>query len=142
MNQGHQVADAGGAALSSGRVGTTILLVEDDADMVEVMEMMLAPLGLKIVSAGTVKEAVVVAQGEELALIISDLGLPGASGLGLLRALGLVGEGGASVPAIALSGYSSDADIRASREAGFAEHLVKPVMPDALLSLVRRLLGR
>ncbi len=134
-----------GAAQASDPALRSILVVEDDVDMLEVMEMMLAPLGLPIVSAGSVKEAVRAANGRNLALVISDLGLPGESGLGLLRALGLTSptSGGSSrVPAIALSGYSAEADVRATREAGFSEHLVKPVMPDKLLDVVRRMVGR
>ena len=39
---------------------------------------------------------------------------------------------------IALTGYGQDEDRRRSREAGFDHHLVKPVDPDALLSMVSR----
>lgn len=113
-----------------------ILVVEDDADMSEVMELILENLGYTILVARSVQEAVAVAGGATIGLVISDLGLPGESGLRLLAALGCKGK----VPAIALSGYSSDADMRASREAGFGEHLVKPVTPERLLAVVRRML--
>lgn len=115
-----------------------ILVVEDDADMSEVMELILENLGHKILVARSVREAVTVASRAALGLVISDLGLPGESGLGLLAALNCKGK----VPAIALSGYSSDADMRASREAGFVEHLVKPVTPDRLLAVARRMLNQ
>lgn len=118
--------------------GSTILVVEDDADMREVMEIMLQQLGCKIVLAESVEDARNVAAGESLGLIVSDLGLPGESGLSLLTALGLKGK----VPAVALSGYSSDEDVMATREAGFTEHLVKPVTPDKLLEVVKRLMGK
>jgi DNA-binding response OmpR family regulator len=113
-------------------------VVEDDPDMREVMEFMLQQLGCKIVLAESVEDARNVAAGEDLGLIVSDLGLPGESGLSLLTALGLKGK----VPAVALSGYSSDEDVMASREAGFTEHLVKPVTPDKLLEVVRRVMGK
>ena len=114
----------------------TILLVEDDDDMGDMLEFVLRQFGFKIVRARSVEEAQTATHGEEIGLIISDLGLPGASGLSLLEALGSKGQ----VPAIALSGYGSEEDVEASRAMGFAEHLVKPVMPDKLRSVVRRLL--
>lgn len=129
---------SGSSDTETKRAGASaILVVEDDEDMREVMEMMLEGLGRKILLARSVSHAASVAEGQDIALVISDLGLPDESGLVLLGRLGLQGK----VPAISLSGYSSDADIRASRAAGFSEHLVKPVTPDALLGLVRRILA-
>jgi CheY-like chemotaxis protein len=114
-----------------------ILVVEDDSDMREVMEFMLEQLGRGVVLAGSVEEAASAAKSENISLIISDLGLPGQSGLDLLKVLGAKGK----VPAIALSGYGAEEDVRASRAAGFTEHLVKPVTPDKLLDAVRKLIG-
>jgi DNA-binding response OmpR family regulator len=66
--------------------------------------------------------------------VVSDLGLPDGDGLDLMRQLrdqyGLRG--------IALSGYGHDQDIRESREAGFIEHLVKPIDFARLEAAVRR----
>jgi CheY-like chemotaxis protein len=114
-----------------------ILVVEDDSDMREVMEFMLEQLGVGVVLAGSVEEAATAAKTAKVSLIISDLGLPGQSGLDLLRVLGCTGK----IPAIALSGYGAEEDVRASRAAGFTEHLVKPVTPDKLLDAVRKLIG-
>jgi CheY-like chemotaxis protein len=127
-------------APQSPETGTSIakiLVVEDDADMREVMAFMLEQLGVSVVLAGSVEEAESAAKATEFSLIISDLGLPGQSGLALPRALGCVGK----IPAIALSGYGAEEDVQASRAAGFTEHLVKPVTPDKLFEAVRRLLG-
>ena len=115
-----------------------ILVVEDDSDMREVMEFMLEQLGVGVVLAGSVEEAAAAAKNQKVSLIISDLGLPGQSGLDLIRVLGCKG----TIPAIALSGYGAEEDVRASRAAGFTEHLVKPVTPDKLLEAVRKLIGQ
>lgn len=112
-----------------------ILVVEDDPDMREVMEFMLEQIGFKVVLAGSVEEAAAEARSTQIGLIISDLGLPGQSGLALLNVLGCKG----TIPAIALSGYGAEEDVQASRAAGFNEHLVKPVTPDKLYEAVRRL---
>jgi CheY-like chemotaxis protein len=68
-------------------------------------------------------------------LIISDLGLPDGSGLDLMRQLRYRYRG----RAIALTGYGMESDIAASREAGFAAHLTKPVDLDQLQSTISQL---
>lgn len=105
--------------------------------MREVMEIMLEQVGKGVVLAGSVEEAASAAKTATISLIISDLGLPGQSGLDLLRVLGCKGK----IPAIALSGYGAEEDVRASRAAGFSEHLVKPVTPERLLEAVHKLIG-
>ena len=64
------------------------------------------------------------AEAGEFDLIISDIGLPDGSGLDLMRRLR---AGAGRSPAIALTGYGMEEDIRRSREAGFAAHLTKPI---------------
>ena len=70
-------------------------------------------------------------------LIISDLGLPDGSGLDVMRQLRDRYAG----RAIALTGYGMESDIAASRAAGFAEHLTKPVDLAALDAAIRRVAG-
>ena len=73
--------------------------------------------------ATSVSGALAIAQQEPLDLVISDLGLPDGTGLDLMRELrtrhGLRG--------ICLSGYGMEEDLERSAEAGFIEHLTKPV---------------
>lgn len=128
---------AGPSAQPDATLEGKILVVEDDPDMREVMEFMLEQLGVGVVLAGSVEEAAAAAKTAQISLIISDLGLPGQSGLDLINVLGCRGK----TPAIALSGYGAEEDVRASRAAGFTEHLVKPVTPEKLLEAVRRLIG-
>ena len=67
-------------------------------------------------------------------MLISDLGLPDGSGYEILSRLGAARP----MPGIAMSGYGMDEDIRRSREAGFAEHLVKPIEIPQLIAAIRR----
>jgi DNA-binding response OmpR family regulator len=69
---------------------------------------------------------------ENVQLVISDIGLPDLDGRQLLGRL----KSKQPLKAIALSGYGTEADVRASREAGFERHLTKPVEMGVLLEAV------
>lgn len=116
---------------------TRLLVVEDDTDMREVLQLILERMGHEVVVAASVEEAMAAARDRTFDLVMSDIGLPGESGLGLLRRLDLP----AHVPTIAMSGYGSDRDREESKRAGFTEHLVKPVAPAQLREAVTRLLA-
>jgi CheY-like chemotaxis protein len=74
------------------------------------------------------------AEASRFDLVLSDLGLPDGSGLDLMRHLrdryGLAG--------IALTGYGMEEDIRRGREAGFVDHLVKPITFQKLADAIER----
>ncbi len=76
------------------------------------------------------------ADGHEFDLLISDLGLPDGSGLDLIRKLRASRM--TPIAGIALSGYGMDDDLRSSREAGFLEHLIKPIDFPGLEAAIRR----
>ena len=70
-------------------------------------------------------------------LLISDLGLPDGNGLELMREL----RNSHQLPGIALSGYGMESDVTAAKEAGFTEHLTKPVDWERLRHTVEHLLA-
>ncbi|HEY2410021.1 MAG TPA: response regulator, partial [Polyangiaceae bacterium] len=65
-------------------------------------------------------------------LVLSDIGLGDGDGFQLMRAVRQKSQ----VKAIALSGYGTESDKRASREAGFDAHVTKPVNFDGLLHVI------
>ncbi len=71
-------------------------------------------------------------------MIVSDIGLPDGTGLDLMRALRANGR---RRPAIAISGFGRESDVKASKEAGFDLHLTKPVDVEALADAIRTLDG-
>jgi CheY-like chemotaxis protein len=115
-----------------------ILLVEDHRDTAQVMSRLLTKMGHHVDVAGSVRDALrKAADDDSFDVVISDLGLPDGSGLDLMRQLtGLTAR--QSVPSIALSGYASEADVRRCREAGFTEHLAKPIDLERLLAALTR----
>ena len=110
-----------------------ILLVEDHKDTANMMRQLLMLSGHTVEHAGDVAGALSLADEQRFDLVISDLGLPDASGLELMQNLRARGW---SVPAIAISGYGSEMDIARSRQAGFVAHVTKPPSPEALFEAI------
>lgn len=111
-----------------------ILLVEDHPDTLLAMSKLLRKWGYAISTADCVRTALECLASESFDVLISDLGLPDGSGLEIMRAL----KDHPNIKGIALSGYGTDEDIRKSLEAGFQEHLVKPVTAENLRHAVQR----
>lgn len=112
-----------------------ILLVEDNSDTADIIGLALGSTGHVVTKAGDASTAVEMVKNQRFDLLISDIGLPDRSGLELIRE---IREAGVHVRAIALSGYGREEDVHKSLEAGFAEHITKPVNVDALESAIRR----
>jgi CheY-like chemotaxis protein len=112
-----------------------VLVVEDDADSRGMIVTFLSKYGYDAEAAATFDEAM-----EHLDqawdVVLTDLSLPGGSGLDIARrALSLERP---PQRLIAFSGYGSADDLRVSRDAGFDDHLVKPLDLDGLLKAVGR----
>jgi signal transduction histidine kinase/ActR/RegA family two-component response regulator len=115
-----------------------ILLVEDHQPTRAVLTRLLQGLGHEVAPASCVADAVKIAQSQAIDVLISDLGLPDGTGIDILSQAGKnLGE-----RAIALTGYGSAEDLEATRRAGFAEHLTKPIEFAALERTLKRLAGR
>ena len=111
-----------------------ILLVEDHEDTARIMCKLLRSFDHQVTCAGTVATAMEAVAADHFDLVISDLGLPDGNGRELMRQA-LKKH---SLRGIALSGYGMESDIKASIEAGFAEHLTKPVNIIELQEAIRR----
>jgi DNA-binding response OmpR family regulator len=105
-----------------------VLLVEDDADTSAMLEMLLISDGHEVGIAHTLLEALREVDGS-WDVVLSDLGLPDGTGLEVARKMR---ERSPRPRLIALSGFGSPEDLARSRDAGFDEHLIKPLDFDAL----------
>jgi PAS domain S-box-containing protein len=114
-----------------------ILLVEDHADTRQIMSKVLRSLGCDVTTAGGVREALSLAERSDFDLLVSDIGLSDGTGMDVMRAL----RDRPGIHGIAISGYGHEDDLRRSREAGFNEHLVKPINFKALQEAVTRAVG-
>ncbi len=111
-----------------------ILMVEDHIDTSRALQRLLSGLGYEVWSASTVESAIEEAKARPFDLLISDIGLPDGSGLDLIRRL--LAE--RPIKGIALSGYGMEEDILRSKEAGFEEHLTKPINLQKLEATIQR----
>jgi CheY-like chemotaxis protein len=101
-----------------------ILLVEDHDDTAQVLSRLLRSLNHDISIAATVGDALQIFSGKpSFDLLISDIGLPDGTGMDLIRQVRQTSK----VPAIALTGFGMEDDIAACRDAGFDNHLTKPL---------------
>ena len=114
-----------------------VLLVDDHYDTCLGMKRMLERRGYQITIAHSAEQAVEKVRTQEFDLLISDIGLPDRSGYELMREVRL----NKRLPGIALSGFGSEQDVNQAREAGFAEHLTKPINFERLEKTIQSLLS-
>jgi CheY-like chemotaxis protein/anti-sigma regulatory factor (Ser/Thr protein kinase) len=111
-----------------------ILIVEDHEATRSVLANLFRQRNYSVVTTSTVAGALQLAAHQSFEFVVSDLGLPDGTGYDLMKELsrshGLRG--------VALSGYGTEQDIARSREAGFVEHLTKPVTYAMLENVINR----
>ena len=117
--------------------GSRVLLVEDHLDTSTVITLLLKKFGHSVDTADTVKGGVEKFAAGAYDVVLSDLGLPDGTGIDFIRRVREV----SAVPAVALTGYGMEDDVRRCTEAGFNAHLTKPVNFAELDALIRRLVA-
>ena len=115
-----------------------ILVVDDNADQAGSLGMLLTLWGYDVRVAHDGPAALQAAAAFRPDIVFLDIGLPGMSGHEVGRRL-RQDLGLDQAVLIALSGYSTDEDLERSREAGLDSHLVKPVDPASLKTLLAEL---
>jgi CheY-like chemotaxis protein/nitrogen-specific signal transduction histidine kinase len=112
-----------------------ILVVDDNCDSAESLAALLRLTGHEARIAHDGLAAVVAAEEFRPDVVLLDLGLPRLSGIEACRRI-REQAWGRSMRIVALTGWGQGEDRRRSREAGFDEHVVKPVSHDALMALL------
>jgi DNA-binding response OmpR family regulator len=120
-----------------GRSGLSVLLVEDNQETLRYLTLILRKRNYNVVPVDRLSAALVAAGKFQFDLLISDIELPDGTGLELIQGLG----GGRTLPGIAISGFGSEEDLQQSADAGFAEHLTKPIDLNRLESAIRRVMS-
>jgi two-component system cell cycle response regulator DivK len=120
-------------------MSSTILLVDDYPDAVDVLALYLRGEGFTVVTAGDGEEALAEAQRSRPHLIVMDLEMPLLSGYEVAVRLRAMNET-AAIPLIAATGHSHSRQLDEAMAAGFNAVIVKPCDPEQLVREIRRLL--
>jgi len=119
------------ATAATGGSPVRVLVVDDNVDAAESIAMLLSLEGYAVRSVHAAHEALEAAQSFQPHLVLLDIGLPGMDGYEVARRL-RAQQRIERLRLVAITGYGQLSDRERTREAGFDEHLVKPVDPDAL----------
>jgi signal transduction histidine kinase len=114
--------------------GLKILLVDDHEDTCAALEKLLVRRGHLVAAVHNVRSAMEVAAHNKFDLLISDVALPDGTGMDLMMQLRVISK----TPGIAISGFGNNGDIERSLQAGFSEHLIKPIKLENLEAAIER----
>jgi PAS domain S-box-containing protein len=130
--------------IPSNRHDLRILLVEDNKDTLRYLAIVLRKRGHQVVTADCIAAAQLALKEAETPfdLLLSDIQLPDGDGLQLMREI----KASEPIAGIAMSGFGAEEDLRQSREAGFFDHLTKPIdltrLENAIKSATTNAAGR
>ncbi len=116
-------------------VGTKVLIVEDSRDTLLLLKTIFDQQGAQVITAATAAEALSAVRKTVPDLILSDIGMPDTDGFELLQKIRQLPQI-ADTPAIAISGYASEADRKEALAVGYRALLAKPVDVDELFELI------
>jgi two-component system CheB/CheR fusion protein len=117
---------------------TRVLLVEDSEDVLYLMRLQLEWMGYVVETASNAAAALEAAKKVVPDVIVSDLRMPEMDGFELIRKIRSI-RSLAFVPAIALTGAGTDADISQAIASGFTAHVMKPVEMSELSKTIEQL---
>jgi len=121
--------------------GIRVLAVDDETDSLELVATALGSRGATVRTARSADEAIRIFGIEVPDIVVADIGMPGKDGYTLVREL-RQRLAGAHMPAVALTAYAGEPHRQAALDAGFTEHVGKPVDPDELATLIGNLANR
>ena len=109
--------------------------MDDSDDAADSLAMILSLSGHEVRAVYDGEAAVDAARSFDPSVIFMDVGMPGISGIDACRLIRAQGWGKDMI-IVALTGWGQDADRQRTSEAGFRDHLVKPVDPAELIRLL------
>jgi two-component system phosphate regulon response regulator PhoB len=120
---------------------STLLVIEDDPDIVELLRYNLEREGYRVLVAMDGERGLADAARHQPELVVLDLMLPGLDGLEVCRRL-RAQDGTRGIPVLMLTAKSEESDVVIGLEMGADDYLAKPFSPRELLARVRALLRR
>jgi CheY-like chemotaxis protein len=121
-------------------VGTRVVVVDDAADSLEIMTLLLEMAGAEVAGARSAAEGLRLVTSFRPHVLVSDIGMPEEDGYSLVRRVrALPAAAGGGIPAIAVSAHVGLEDRAKARTAGFQVFLEKPVELHVFVACIQRL---
>jgi signal transduction histidine kinase/ActR/RegA family two-component response regulator len=123
--------------------GLRVLVVDDELDARDIMAATLEASGARVKLAASARDAFAILEKEPLDVLLSDIAMPGEDGFALIRKVrSSAVPDVASIPAAAVTAFTSAEDRAQALAAGFHVHLAKPFEPAQLVRTVDRLVNQ
>jgi signal transduction histidine kinase/ActR/RegA family two-component response regulator len=120
--------------------GLRVLVVDDEADIRELVAFILEQSGAEVTVTASAEEALIALNQSVPDVLLSDIGMPEVDGYMLMRQVrALSPERGGKLPAIAFTAYAGEYNQQQALAAGFQLHISKPVEPEKLVSAIASL---
>lgn len=119
--------------------GIKILVVDDDANVLDALRLLLARAGATIACASSAAAAFTALELEPPDVLLSDISMPGGDGYSLVRRMRRTSL---DVPAIALTAHAAVGDRDHALSSGFDLHVAKPVDLERLVTSILHVLDR
>ena len=140
LNSNHESADVAPVRPSSGKnIVPKVLVVDDEVGFRELMAYELETRGYQVVGAANGEEAVRLAQGKDIDVVVSDVTMPKRGGLDTLKALKDVDS---KIEVIMMTGYATLENAVESMKRGAYDFITKPFKIDHLTRLIERALEK
>jgi PAS domain S-box-containing protein len=121
--------------------GLHILVIDDEADSRDFVAFVLEQAGASVSTVATASEGFFALTQSLPDVLVSDIGMPDMDGYMLMQQIrALPSEQGGWVKAIALTAYAGDFNQQQALQAGFQQHVSKPVEPEELVRTIQALL--
>ncbi|MEH2168284.1 MAG: response regulator [Nostoc sp.] len=117
--------------------GIRVLTVDDDPDARELLTVLLAEYGAKVLTVASATEVLANLESFQPDVLVSDIGMPEVDGYSLIKQIRtLTPEKGGKIPAIALTAYARVEDSQRAIISGYQRHVTKPLDPEELVQAV------
>jgi len=120
----------------------SILIVDDEPEVLSTLEGILQHHGAEVLTAASADEALKLLDQHQPTVLVSDLAMPGRNGFDLVRAVRALPTPARKIPAAVLSAYLASEHAAEAESAGFQIFIEKPVQPLELVGQIAQLAGR
>lgn len=117
---------------------TTILIIEDEAEIADTLRYVIESEGMQSVWATRGRQGLVAIEAHDIDLVILDVGLPDCSGFELLKQIRLVND----LPVMMLTARSDELDRVVGLEIGADDYVTKPFSPREVVARIKAILKR